>query len=260
MDNNFFRSLSDKLTSIAEESSETEDAGELRIGQYQTRHFDMCPSATQLYKNIDEKTNNDDLAERTAKLHDVLFYLEKHTVKEMKSATEEDVRMAEILADQIMTMAEMMGLVEDHDYIQSHVDAIKDVVENSDSTQENAEMKIYELEDEEITLEDTQDFHEEFGYLGYSIDESDLFEAEYQGRKVKLNKPMAGDVKKFKVYVNSGDKTADGKIKAKKVNFGQKGARIKKDDPDARASFRARHNCDNPGPKTKARYWSCRKW
>ena len=80
-------------------------------------------------------------------------------------------------------------------------------------------------------------------------------EAEYQGRKVKLGKPSAGDVKKFKVYVRD-PKTGN----VKKVNFGQKGARIKKDNPARRKSFRARHNCDNPGPKTKARYWSCRNW
>ena len=125
-------------------------------------------------------------------------------------------------------------------------------------------MKINEVtqivEQTEITLEDTQDFHEEFGYLAYSIDEGDLFEAEYQGRKVKLTKPMRGDVKKFKVYVKDGDKV-------KKVNFGHGGTsakrptmRIRKNNPKARKSFRARHNCDNPGPKTKARYWSCRKW
>ena len=91
-------------------------------------------------------------------------------------------------------------------------------------------------------------------------------EAEYKGRKVKLNKPMAGDTAKFKVYVNTGKKNKDGTIKVKKVNFGQGGKakggtmRIRKNNPAARRSFRARHNCDNPGPKTKARYWSCRKW
>ena len=85
-------------------------------------------------------------------------------------------------------------------------------------------------------------------------------EAEYNGRKVELNKIMRGDVKKFKVYVNSGKKNADGTIRVKKVNFGQKGMKIKKNNPERRKSFRARHNCDNPGPKTKARYWSCRKW
>lgn len=85
-------------------------------------------------------------------------------------------------------------------------------------------------------------------------------EAKYNGRTVKLNKIMRGDVKKFKVHVNSGKKNADGTIKAKKVNFGQKGMKIKRSNPTRRKSFRARHNCDNPGPKTKARYWSCRNW
>ena len=78
-------------------------------------------------------------------------------------------------------------------------------------------------------------------------------EAEYQGRKVKLNKPMRGDVKKFKVYV----KNEKGNVV--KVNFGDPNMRIRKSNP-ARKSFRARHNCDNPGPKWKARYWSCKKW
>ena len=65
---------------------------------------------------------------------------------------------------------------------------------------------------------------------------------------------MAGDVKKFKVYV----KNPKGNVV--KVNFGQKGARIKKDNPERKKSFRARHNCDSPGPRTGARYWSCKAW
>ena len=111
-------------------------------------------------------------------------------------------------------------------------------------------MRLLDIQDE-ITIEG--DFHEEFGYIAY--DEEGLFEAEYQGRKVKLNKPMQGDVKKFKVYVKD-PKTGN----TKKVNFGDPNMRIKKSNPKRRKSFRARHNCDNPGPKTKARYWSCRKW
>lgn len=82
-----------------------------------------------------------------------------------------------------------------------------------------------------------------------------LLEAEYHGRNVKLNKPMQGDVKKFKVYVKN---PTSGKIV--KVNFGDPNMRIKKSNPARRRSFRARHNCASPGPKTKARYWSCRKW
>ena len=79
-------------------------------------------------------------------------------------------------------------------------------------------------------------------------------EAMYQGRKVKLNDPIRGGAKKFYVYVKDGDKV-------KKVSFGDTtGLSIKRDDPARRKSFRARHNCDNPGPKTKARYWSCYQW
>jgi len=85
--------------------------------------------------------------------------------------------------------------------------------------------------------------------------ESPLQEAEYQGRKVPLGKPMRGDSKKFKVYVKD-PKTGN----VKKVNFGDKSMKIKKSNPKRRKSFRARHNCANPGPRTKARYWSCRKW
>ena len=95
--------------------------------------------------------------------------------------------------------------------------------------------------------------------LGLEIlehDEPVIFqEAEYQGRKVKLGKPMQGDVKKFKVYVRD-PKTGN----VKKVNFGQKGMVIKKDNPGARKSFRARHKCDQKKDRTTAGYWSCRKW
>ena len=79
-------------------------------------------------------------------------------------------------------------------------------------------------------------------------------EAKYQGREVPLGKKMAGDVKKSKVYVRK----PNGNIV--KVNFGDKKMRIKKSNPARRKSFRARHNCKNPGPRWKARYWSCRSW
>jgi hypothetical protein len=86
------------------------------------------------------------------------------------------------------------------------------------------------------------------------LESTELDEAEYQGRKVQLGKPMAGDVAKSKVYV----KKPNGKVV--KVNFGDKNMRIKKSNPARRKSFRARHNCANPGPRWKARYWSCRAW
>lgn len=82
----------------------------------------------------------------------------------------------------------------------------------------------------------------------------DTMEAKYQGREVPLGKPMAGDVKKSKVYVKGP------KGNVVKVNFGDPNMRIKKSNPKRRKSFRARHHCANPGPRWKARYWSCRAW
>ena len=109
------------------------------------------------------------------------------------------------------------------------------------------------------SVEESYDIWMEDGSWGYTMTGL-LPEAEYQGRKVKLGKPMQGDVKKFKVYV----KNPKGNVV--KVNFGQGGdakggtMRIRKSNPNARKNFRARHNCDSPGPRHKARYWSCRKW
>ena len=116
---------------------------------------------------------------------------------------------------------------------------------------------------EEYDVVNEQDYQDFMSYMKETygtMKESQLEEAEYQGRKVKLGKPMQGDTKKFKVYV----KNPKGNVV--KVNFGQGGdakggtMRIRKSNPKARANFRARHNCDNPGPRHKARYWSCRKW
>jgi hypothetical protein len=111
---------------------------------------------------------------------------------------------------------------------------------------------------EESMLEETYDgdeFYEAYGDLWY--DEEQLNEAEYQGRKVQLGKPVrsSNGPKKFHVFVKD---PSTGNVK--KVNFGDKNMRIKKSDPARRKSFRARHNCANPGPRTKAKYWSCRNW
>jgi len=107
------------------------------------------------------------------------------------------------------------------------------------------EVEEYDVE----SIEETKDF------INFMKEhKNNINEAEYQGRKVELGKIMQGDVKKFKVYVNND------KGNTVKVNFGQKGMVIKKDNPGARKSFRARMNCDSPGPRWKARYWSCKKW
>jgi hypothetical protein len=112
----------------------------------------------------------------------------------------------------------------------------------------------YDVESED----DIKEFVEFMREYQQQLNEADcncLLEAKYQGRTVPLGKPMRGDSKKFKVYVKN-PKTG----KVVKVNFGAKGMNIKKNNPVRRKAFRARHNCANPGPRTKARYWSCRKW
>ena len=127
-----------------------------------------------------------------------------------------------------------------------------------------ADNPIDDYDELDVEQEDMDDFINYLKSYSQSLDEAGcncVYEAEYQGREVKLGKPMQGDVKKFKVYVKND------KGKVVKVNFGfggksAKGKRmvIKKNNPERRKSFRARHNCDNPGPRWKPRYWACRTW
>jgi hypothetical protein len=129
------------------------------------------------------------------------------------------------------------------------------------------ESYILELADDSILLDATVDIvsvleswnllseQESEDTVILETQDDDMDEAKYQGREVPLGKPMKGDVKKSKVYVRD---PSTGNIK--KVNFGDPNMRIKKTSPARRKSFRARHNCANPGPRTKARYWSCRAW
>ena len=131
------------------------------------------------------------------------------------------------------------------------VDRRENMISMKQILSENTECYEYDV----VSNEDIREFAEFMREY-----KADINEAEYQGRTVKLGKPMQGDVKKFKVYV----KNPEGNVV--KVNFGQGGnakggtMKIRKNNPEARKSFRARHNCDSPGPRHKARYWSCRKW
>lgn len=115
---------------------------------------------------------------------------------------------------------------------------------------EESLQRIFEEELQTVITE----IEEENAFYEMLAEGETIEEAMYRGRKVKLNKPMRGDVKKSKVYV----KNAKGNVV--KVNFGDKKMKIKKSNPKRRKSFRARHNCKNPGPKWKARYWSCKAW
>jgi len=106
-----------------------EDEGEVNVGGYQTQHFDVCPAATALYKDIESKGVDMDLAARTAKLQDVLYFIEKHVEEEGYQPDAYYGEVAQILGDQIMTMAGMMDLGSEHSYIQGHIDRIQSVVQ-----------------------------------------------------------------------------------------------------------------------------------
>jgi hypothetical protein len=124
---------------------------------------------------------------------------------------------------------------------------------------ENKYKVIFENEDGE-EIEELFDPETVMGFVdtteGIELNEFDEKIEIYEdnGKKVKLNKIMRGDVKKYKVYVKND------KGNVVKVNFGDPNMEIKRDDPDRRRNFRARHNCDNPGPRWKARYWACKTW
>ena len=119
---------------VLSQFDETEDVYEIKIGDYQTRHYDMCPAASALYKQIESGDIDVDmgLAIRAARLQDSLFYLEKHTIKEMGSASFEDVVSAQNIVSEIMELARMMGLEEEHQYVYGHLQAIRDLYEGKE--------------------------------------------------------------------------------------------------------------------------------
>lgn len=128
-------------------------------------------------------------------------------------------------------------------------------------TKKNKSSLIEEVHDELFANNCSWD--DEWDEFVWEVEASEIYDedgkviaAEKGGRKVTLNKPFRtpDGPKKFSVYV----KNERGNVV--KVNFGDPNMKIKKNIPERRRSFRARHNCDNPGPKWKARYWSCKAW
>ena len=125
----------DKLRQLIKEVLKEEiDPREVNIFGYETKHFDVCPGAQGLYKRIIAGEFTDgmpgpeeqDLIIRSAKLNDALFALEKNVLK--TGGNELDIETAQIIADQIMAMAKMMDLEEEHNYVQNHVKIISDTV------------------------------------------------------------------------------------------------------------------------------------
>jgi hypothetical protein len=156
-------------------------------------------------------------------------FLEEVFLREMYSSNDQEVAFNRV--NSFIRMGKS--------YLETDVDLAEKLREFTVKEEVTIEKQYFFVEDEEIGMADFNQFSE----------------ATYQGREVSLNKPSAGDVKKSKVFVRHPE---TGNVV--KVNFGDKNMTIKKDNPARRRSFRARHNCDNPGPKHKARYWSCKAW
>ena len=146
--------------------------------------------------------------------------------------------------------SETRKMMFDDDYFQSQFEAYEEEMEDYKQMQ----TKITRSQVEQVVREEVENLIKEKSLM--PIDDYVIEEAEYQGKKVELGKVKRGGTKKFYVYVK------DPKTKnVKKVSFGDTtGLSIKTKDAKRRKAFRDRHNCDNPGPKTKARYWSCRMW
>jgi len=206
------------------------------------------------FKNESDSTDESlsDYEKKGAKYDKIYKGYKYKKKKSKKNEGGDDSEMAVSQLNRSLDYAQMLigklrGKGDLEPWVQSYITKAEDYLNTTFDYYKGKEGEIqeYDVENEQ-DIKEFAEFMREY--------KSDINEAEYQGRDVKLGKIMQGDVKKFKVYV----KNPKGNVV--KVNFGQKGMTIKKDNPGARKSFRARMNCDSPGPRHKARYWSCRKW
>jgi hypothetical protein len=169
--------------------------------------------------------------------------------------------------DQLMDMISKLPMVEFEDWTKDMISKAEIYVQNVYDFVKYYEPGKYEDEEDEYSESEFKYQNPETGEVytyrrkGYYKKDGNILRyvgkaAKYQGKTVTLNKPFrtANGPKKFSVYV----KNEKGNVV--KVNFGDPNMKIKKNIPERRKSFRARHNCDNPGPKWKARYWSCKAW
>jgi len=202
-------------------------------------------STTTVSKNVSENNTNDDIRDMLSKLDsaDKSILTEGDSQIDTLNADEDDT------ATESKSFNEYLGETER----QQSAPVSGDILEMIVNEEIVIEMPVVEHDDSSYTLGTDSVAESFFSACGCQLDES-----EYQGRDVELNQPMRGDVKKFKVYVSDPD---TGNIK--KVNFGSKDMEIKRDDPEARKSFRARHKCDQKSAKNDrdtAGYWSCKMW
>ena len=212
----------------------------------------------------------------------IIRLTEDDLTKLVKKIVEEQHKFDDLSVQYFMAIDEVANYAMDDAFeqedIEAAIDEISDIMDAADSDEDLSDDELDEVisyggevirelegmfESGESEFEESETLYEDAYGSVQSINYETEFinEAEYQGRKVQLGKVMQGDVKKSKVYV----KNDKGKVVKVNFGFGGKSAHgkrmsIKKNNPARRKSFRARHNCENPGPRWKPRYWSCRAW
>jgi len=223
------------------EDAEYEDFGE------QTEEWDIAAEKPGLWENIRKKKEREGKNYKPAKPGDP----DRPNKDAWKKAQSGDGEMAieqlQKMHDQLMAVTmkiKTMPELEFQDWTKDMISKAEIYIQNIYDFVTYYEPGKYEDEDEDEVEEPSE------------LETEDSYASEYQGRKVTLNKPFRTPKgpKKFSVYVKND------KGNVVKVNFGDPNMKIKKNIPERRKSFRARHNCDNPGPKWKARYWSCKAW
>lgn len=210
----------------------------------------------------------------------IIRLTESDLTRLVKKVIEEQNRNNDPSDQYFMAIDEVANYAMDESFeqedIEAAIDEISDIIHAAHSDDDLSDDEIddvinygaeviRELEgmfDSEEFEENETLYEDEYGSVQSINYETEFInEAEYQGRKVQLGKVMQGDVKKSKVYV----KNDKGKVVKVNFGFGGKSAHgkrmsIKKNNPARRKSFRARHNCENPGPRWKPKYWSCKAW
>ena len=145
--NNYIKEVthSHEYEDMSQMGEDENDPQEISVGNYQTKYFHVCPGASKLYGDIESKGVDMDMAERSARLQDALYFVEEHIQRDGYKPERDYVMVAKNIAKNIMKMAEMMGLENEHDYIQGHVDTIEKVVK-----EKGLEEKVMELTEENV--------------------------------------------------------------------------------------------------------------
>ena len=248
---------------------------EITVGNYTTKFFYMCGSAQKVMNANKDKPG----VEPLVRIQEDFYKLEKDVMDAGEATSEQKIKAKKLYND-IMALAGNLDLADDiGGYMKQHIDSVMkgdpkpgfgrtDLDESLWANIHKKRQRIKRGSGERMRKKGEKgaptakqmkrakgEGYQKFNQFVLRNHWGEVTEkAEYQGRPVELNNPTRGDRKKFKVYVRND------KGNVVKVEYGDPNMEIKRDDPERRKNFRARHNCDNPGPKYKARYWSCKFW